>query len=352
MAQRNPQRLAQAGPLDAVSGFPNWYGDANGLELELVAAPDVMAPAMGDLQTPALPVAFPTNYPEEAFYYMAEARLEVGGTGTVGRARVIMALEAAFGGDGTPEFGSKSAKPNQSKQFGVVFARLRVRIDDVIPGAKYVVRHPYGETEPLEADDGGRVFYTADTGIAEGNMARVLETGEIAPFLQWTGVPPAGYIGDGVTEHTVTGSAIRNFVEIAGPRIGQGSANAVGIDLVRTDLFTVQGRKRGTVPNQPVPGPPVFDVLSAEYRTSRAQYRIRGEIRPVTIPDPAGGFRSERVDVTLHGQVFSAFPDITGAWEIRHTFAGAPPPAPAPNADVVVTAASGPSRVRRLTVRN
>jgi hypothetical protein len=225
-----------------------------------------MAPAIGDLPQPGSPVAFPGNWPEEAFYFMAEARLQVGGNGTVGRARVIMALEAAFGGDGEPEAAPGVANP------AVVFSRLRVRIDDVVPGATYVVRHPYGETRDLEADERGRVFYTCDLGICEDDPARVVTSGEIAPFLAWAGPLPQHYLGDGVTEHAVTHGPFRNHVEILGPRIDEGSADAAGPDRVAKALFTVQGRLAGTgatLPPPPLGAPSVLEVLGAEYRTAR-----------------------------------------------------------------------------------
>ncbi|MDR2213525.1 MAG: hypothetical protein LBE21_07870, partial [Pseudomonadales bacterium] len=241
MAIANPHRLKSVGPIDPQTQFPLWFEDENGTRLELVVNADPLAPAIGELQTPGAPlVGAPTftNFPEEAFYYMAEARLDVGGNGIVGRARVIMALEAGFGGAETPVAG-----------LGVVFARLRVRIDDVIPGAAYVVRHPYGETDPLLADEKGQVRLTIDLGVAEGNLNRVLVTGEIAPFMVWDGAPVIAdsgdrYIGDGVTEHSVNNDPLlaRNFVEISGPRIEEGSAHAAGADLVRTNLFIVQGR--------------------------------------------------------------------------------------------------------------
>lgn len=343
MPVSNSKRLKASGPIDPLHPFPQWFEDGSGLRLELVTAPDPLAPAMGDLEKPGAQVVFPDNFPDEAFYYMAEARLAVGGNGTVGRARVIMAVEAAFSGDERPAPG-----------LGVVFARFRVRIDDVVPGAEYIVRHPYGETRPLPADERGRVSYTCDLGLAEGNMARVLVTGEIAPFLVWDGGATAGYIGDGVTEHAVVNGPHRNIVEISGPRIGVGSANAVTSDLVRTNLFIVQGRKFGTIPNLPAAGPagPLLEVLGAEYRTSRAQYRVNGRLLPISIPN-AGGFQSNRVDVTLGGQIIgSAFPDATGAWAVRKTLPGDAPPSPDAFLRVRVAAASGPVAERQLIVRN
>ena len=49
MAVPNPQRLAFAGPVDPVHGFPMWFEDAGGLRLELVLDADPLAPAIGEL---------------------------------------------------------------------------------------------------------------------------------------------------------------------------------------------------------------------------------------------------------------------------------------------------------------
>ena len=105
--------------------------------------------------------------------------MPVGGNGVVGRARLILALEAAFGGAGEPADDAR-----------VVFARIRVRMDDLIPFAKYVVTHPYGVTDELEADEDGRVFWTDDRGIADENFAAVVLAGRVAPFLRWDADAP------------------------------------------------------------------------------------------------------------------------------------------------------------------
>ncbi len=236
-AQENPNRLAFAGPIDPTTGYPLWFEDANGVRLELVLDADPLAPVIGELPDPASPLHFPNNFPDESFYYSAEAELDVGGTGVVGRARIIIALEAAFGGAGAPAPGAN-----------VVFARIRVRMDDLIPGAVYVVTHPYGVTAEMAADDRGRVFETLDLGIAENNTAKVLESGQVAPFLTWDAGAPAGYIGDGATAHKIAGSPFgTNFVRIEGPGIADGSshidpADPLNPDKVWTDLFSVQGR--------------------------------------------------------------------------------------------------------------
>jgi hypothetical protein len=239
MSIENSHRLAFAGPAHPDNGFPMWFEDSSGMRLELVTDADPMAPAIADLQTPGADVSFPGNYPDEAFYFMAEAQLPVGGEGVEGRARVIMAIEAAFGGVGLP-----------NPKARVVFARLRVRMDDVKPGQKYVITHPYGVIDDplLTADDNGRFFHTFDLGIVENDCTAVLRSGQIAPFLQWDTGAPGGYIGDGVTDHKVTGSPFgTNFVRIEGPRIREGGgtpdpADLGNMDKVWTDLFSIQGR--------------------------------------------------------------------------------------------------------------
>jgi hypothetical protein len=78
MAQENAKRLKAAGPIDPDNGFPLWFEDENGVRLELginrdSLNPDPLVPAIGDLQKPANPLSFPDNFPDESFYFLAEA---------------------------------------------------------------------------------------------------------------------------------------------------------------------------------------------------------------------------------------------------------------------------------------
>jgi hypothetical protein len=240
MTIENPERLRAAGPIDPDNGFPLWFEDKKGVRLELGINrdrlnPDPLIPAIGELKDPANDLKFPDNFPDESFYFLAEAELQVGENGRAGRARVILALEAAFGGTGAPREG-----------LNVVFARIRVRMDDLIPGLEYKVIHPYGEIdgELMKADDRGRVFYTQDLGIVEGDGTAVLRSGQVAPFLLGTTAVPDGYIGDGVTPQQVTGSPFinQNFVKIEWSPINP-ITNLPEPKQVTTDLFTVQGRR-------------------------------------------------------------------------------------------------------------
>jgi hypothetical protein len=244
----NPERLVAVGPMNPATGFPLWYKDATGTLLDqALSTADPNTPAVGDPQpfVSSRPGA-PASLPDESFYWLAEARMVTGGGVRRGRARVVLALEATFAGTGAVADGQQ-----------IVFARVRFRIDDGVPGGSYVITHPFGQTDPLVADDRGRVFETEDIGVAPLQFDGAL-SGHVAPFLRWTSGaeklpneadPPAGYLGDGDTAHTITGSPFTtNFVRIEGPNISEGNGPRDPLDpgnpnKAFTKLFTVQGRQ-------------------------------------------------------------------------------------------------------------
>lgn len=243
----NPEHLTAVGPRSGKHGFPLWYKDATGTRLELAVDPaDPFCPAMGELPSSGLPVSFPGNFPDEAFYMLAEASMTTGGAGAPGRARLVLALEAAFGGTGEVIDGQQT-----------VFGRVRVRIDGAVPGASYTFTHPYGITDPLEADDRGRVFVTEDIERIPLDFAAALNS-NVAPFLRWPSggamapgefEAPPGHLGDGSTEHTITGSPFApalNFFRIDGPNIADAGGprdpdDPTNVNRIQTDLFVVQG---------------------------------------------------------------------------------------------------------------
>lgn len=243
----NLERLVAVGPVNPATGFPLWYKDAAGTRVEqALSTVDPNTPAVGDPQpfSSSRPGA-PATLPDESFYWLAEARMVTGGGARRGRARVVLGLEATFAGTGAVADGQQ-----------IVFARIRFRIDDGVPGGSYVVTHPFGETAPMIADDRGRVFETEDIGVAPLQFDGALG-GHVAPFLRWTSGaarapgeanPPTGYLGDGDTAHTITGSPFStNFVRIQGPNISEGNGPRDPDDpgnpnKALTQLFTVQGR--------------------------------------------------------------------------------------------------------------
>lgn len=231
------ERLKEVGPIDPDTGFPLWYKDSNDVRLELVwQRGDPFAPALGDPEGDG-PLKNLPAFPDESFYMLAEAELVAGGTGQNGRVRVVLALEATFGGNEAIADGQQ-----------IVFGRIRFRIDDAVPEATYTLTHPYG-TVVGTADDRGRVFETQDIGVSPLAFEDALGA-EVAPFLTWTPDPalPAGYIGDGNTAHTITGSPFgTNFARVEGPNIGDAGerpdpADPGNINKIYTDLFVLQGR--------------------------------------------------------------------------------------------------------------
>jgi len=124
----------------------------------------------------------------------------------------------------------------------VVFSRLRVRLFNLLPFGTYTVTHPYG-VSTLVANSVGTVNATFnDAGIAAPGVftAPVSPGGRVGPsFLQWDASPPAapaGFLGDGVTPHAVTGGPCgTNFFRVEGPLLPPGG--------VQTPLFVVIGKK-------------------------------------------------------------------------------------------------------------
>ncbi|WP_409299830.1 hypothetical protein [Peribacillus sp. SCS-155] len=239
----------EVGPINALNGFPTWYKDENGLRLQLNVNPNDpfsgITPA--DLPNPAQPVSFPANFPSEGFYLLGEAEME---TGSGGRARLVLALEAAF----------ISEIPRDSDQ--IVFGRVRIRVDGLQPNTKYTVTHPYG-VETFIADPDRRGFgeinFTEDIGGLCGANFELALTSRIHPFLRWdpTVAPaaPEGYLGDPNVLHPVIGSPLvdrfgqpQNIFRIEGPGIGIGSpdrSTSPGINpnnCIETRNFSILGR--------------------------------------------------------------------------------------------------------------
>jgi hypothetical protein len=240
--------LARVGPSNVPAppghGFPRWYQDLNGLVLDL-CMPDASDP--GALQQTACllgppnpPYTFPTNFPDEAFYFRAvSAPLDLPNGK---RATLVLALEAAFA-NGVPAAGDQ-----------MVFTRIRVTAGVPFDGT-YRVTHPYGvEVFPdVQAGAGNRdITFTEDIGISPGVFTQAL-TSRVGPFLQRgdaQGTPlgfvtlnGAQFLSDGVALETITGSPFgTNYFEICGPLLGPGTDSCV-----RTNQFTLTGRVHNSV---------------------------------------------------------------------------------------------------------
>jgi hypothetical protein len=214
LASQARANLAVTGLMNPQTGFPAWYEDPNGTRLELCIA------------DPGCPISPPVLEPvapnDEAFYSLVSGTA-IGPAGQ--EATMDFATEAAF--LDTP----------------VTFGRVQVTMSGMQPDSDYTFTYPYG-TAVWTTDAGGNMvggFRAAArhevgcfTGFATPCDA-TLGT-EIGPFLTWDpaeSAPPAGYIGDGVTAHTVVG-AVNNFIRVTGPGLPVGG--------ISTNRFTVQGK--------------------------------------------------------------------------------------------------------------
>ena len=244
------------GPYTAATGFfPQWYEDTNNLRLDLCLSN--AASANGPLCTllpnpgvfdPLQPIVFPVNFPDEAFYFTADANVVGQGIDLL----YISAIEAAFAGaDGLPVPGDQ-----------ITFSRIRIRADfDVTvptPGV-YRITHPFGVKEFSVAAPGRRVINdTVDIGIgALGDFTGALG-GQVGPFLVAAAAaggaalpfieavnPETGqteqFIGDPNVPQFVTGG--QNGVnEVRVERIANLGGNPTGDIDVATDQFFLSGR--------------------------------------------------------------------------------------------------------------
>ncbi len=255
--------LERFGPIDPGNGFPMWYEDKNGLKL---GACTDLALCFFEIPNPALPLSFPSNYPDEIFFFAAES-LMIGSPDSGVRAIVGMATEGAF-------FNGAVVDGEQ-----VVFSRVRIRIDNLIAGETYRVTYPYGVHSFIaEADAGaGTAAGPGLSLVRDIGLAGLLDfngplNGDIGPFLtatSYTGTE--AFISNTLNGTTVTGSPNgTNFFRIEGPGVALPYANGspatgtfqctdpgLGPDPVATDdciqsnLFSIQGQKATRFGAQP-----------------------------------------------------------------------------------------------------
>src|SRR5262245_5587063 len=216
---------AGVGAVNPANGFPSYYDDNAALAVQPCLDPNPLGPcgAAVVVPNPAAPIVFPGNFPQEFPYFSATATMTLP---TGGKAVLAHAVIGSFVGGVAPTAGA---------QF--VFSRLRVRITNLQPFGSYTVTHPYG-VDTLVANNLGTINVTFDSGVA-GFFGPETVGSRVGPtFLQWDASlppPPAGFIGDGISEHTVTGSPCgTNFFRLEGPLLP-----AAG---VTQPLFVVVGK--------------------------------------------------------------------------------------------------------------
>jgi len=240
--------------LPANGSFASWYQDTHGRTLDLclskavssrvASVPGAPTYMCNLLPTPgvfddAKPIVFPTNFPDEAFWFTADGAIVDAARGI--DLTYVSAIEAAFAAE----------EPVEGDQ--VSFARIRIRVDVPTAGT-YVITHPYG-VEVFNIDTPGRraINMTRDIGIGSPKTYDGALKGDIGPFLRSVNGPytetnpltgaAEKFVGDPNLSEAVTGSPFNtNFIRIEGPN---------GIDL-RTDVFAVSGKLSTVVRPTPI----------------------------------------------------------------------------------------------------
>jgi hypothetical protein len=276
-------------------GFPSFYQDTGGLQLQLCLDGDGANGACAyDPVQAGNAFSATTGFGAEAFWWLADAQARPLVAG--GKSRLVMALEAAYGGVGDPADGNQ-----------ISFARIRVRID-VAQAGNYRITHPYGVLEFPNVTVADGINYTEDIGSIDPlDPALAFEgalQGKIGPFLTWTDFatdpalaitdPNTGitsrYVGLPGTPHTVTGSPLgTNFfrIEMEDP------ANPGTFILVdETDLFKVIGKTgAGGGAAYVFPEPPI-PALFAVGPVNRASAFVNDGVNPPSAassnPHPGG----------------------------------------------------------------
>lgn len=238
----------RVGPRVPSHGYPLYYQDSNGLRLELcIDGPPLCLEGLPNPNQPPSVAPNPanSNFPDEAFWWAAEASMP---TRNGGDALLVLAREAAFGG----------ADEAVRRGDQVSFSRVRIRADNLVPGATYTVTHPYGVDTFRNVAGGPRgINFTEDIGCALSpnpnspgcNFGDAL-FGRVDPFLTWdprfAPAPPRGYVGAPGRLHRVVGSPRgTNFFRIVGPNIG-----GPGDNSIQTNRFAVQGKIAGRIPTR------------------------------------------------------------------------------------------------------
>ncbi|KQN42181.1 hypothetical protein ASE98_13335 [Pseudomonas sp. Leaf48] len=234
--------------------FASWYQDTHGRTLDLclskavssrvASVPGAPTYMCNLLPTPgvfddAQPIVFPTNFPDEAFWFTADGAIVDAARGI--DLTYVSAIEAAFAAE----------EPVEGDQ--VSFARIRIRVDVPTAGT-YVITHPYG-VEVFNIDTPGQraINMTRDIGIGSPKTYDGALKGDIGPFLRSVNGPytetnpltgaAEQFVGDPNLAEAVTGSPFNtNYVRIEGPN---------GIDL-RTDVFAVSGKLSTVVRPTPI----------------------------------------------------------------------------------------------------
>jgi hypothetical protein len=221
-----------AGPLNPVTGFPDYVSDTRGTSLQRCIDPLV---CFFDPVVPSDPFSLQIGSGGEAFYWSADAVLfNAAGDRFLS---VGTAAETAFLQTGP------LGQPINGAQFP--FLRLRFVLGVPVDGT-YTIKHPYGTNVfKITGATGTRdVFSTSDRGLVASSTV----LGAVGPFLVTDlalNTAPLGFVGDanGATVNVVGSPCGRNSVELTGINAFTGAAVdfGVGETVLYTDQFVVQG---------------------------------------------------------------------------------------------------------------
>jgi hypothetical protein len=281
------------GVVDAVTGFPNGYQDANGLWLR---------PCL-DMNGACGPASeIPTSFPNPVFYWIAEARMPTYGgkggnpdatrPGGQATATLTMTLMGSYTLDA-------SGEPVPVAGNEIVIQSLQFRIDSLLDQELYTVTTPFGVFDTIAANvdfdnQGLRTrnvdaikdsFQFPDTPVLPGNFDQSIFPGSPYSTVPWTfdgmdrfltcagGPQPTGFLGplDGdpgaaaLVECTIAGSPLGpdfDVFRVEGPEVGGGPN--LWAELSGTPFAT------GLDPW--VPGAPPVDMIET------TQFRIIGHV--------------------------------------------------------------------------
>ena len=241
----NAAELAAVGSTDPANGFPVWYQDAANRALQPCLTNDGNCTLSGgaysgDPFNPANAISFPNNFPYVFYYYSAEARLTVGAN----NASLKFSLEGTF----------TTSPAVAGKQITYLRTNL-TKMTGLVPNSTFTVTHPYGSFQFTTDASGNTVSVLGDQAYRaqDGCSAAPCDftvlvpatTTALSAFLQWdpavAPAAPAGYIGNPLAGHKVTGSPTgNNLVRLEGP-VGS-DLDGLGGNVVSTDVFYVSGK--------------------------------------------------------------------------------------------------------------
>lgn len=207
----------KAGPVNSDNGFATWVQDSQGVALELCLSGDgAGAPCFFDPVVPSNTYSVQVGFGAEAFWWLAEATLNIGALQTV----VVMAAEAAW----------VAEVPGPGENFP--FTRLRVVMD--VPSAGiYTLVHPFGkqtwtvDQATFDATLGKRaIVEPIDIAFTPDQMNQ----GRVGPWLKSQGWP---------FTFPLTPYADKQFIGDGTPRLAEGSP--CGTNYLRLTATALDG---------------------------------------------------------------------------------------------------------------